>query len=493
MANEPSGQQGTLLARHIVENFPNGAIFVVDRDLRFLFAAGREIEEAGLTSSALEGRTIIEALPPEIVDDFVPPCEEALDGQTIEFEHRYGGHVYSMIASPLDRSGDLVTSVLLVSRNITRHKMAEEDNARLLRNSQETTEREQGLRLRAEAAEERFRRLFDATADAIAVFDAKGNYTNANQALCSLLGYTREELLSGNVFQLLMDPEYGREQFEVFLRKGRWRGELDVVHKDGHIIAVEAHGAVLPMPDGTLHIAVLRDITQRRELESMQKEFLSAVAHELRNPLTPIIGFARILKRQRTYSDAVVDDILHHAEILERRLDDLLETTRVDDGQIQLYPTDTDLVALARESVRQMQALHPGFTIRLVANAEPVAGWWDRHRLEQVLTNLLSNAVKYSPESTEIVVTVEAGPEEATVSVVDRGMGIPHDQLQRLFNRFFRTSNARAHSVKGFGLGLYVARGLVEAHGGRIWARSEGTGKGSSFVFSLPLRYLPAE
>jgi PAS domain S-box-containing protein len=460
--------------------------------LRFVYAGGRELEQAGFQASAIIGKRIDEALPEVVAEELIPPCTEALNGHSVEFDHVFDAHIYSMFAGPLDRDELGVTTVLLVSRNITRQRAAEEETADLLRRSQEATEQEQRLRRRAEAAEVRFRALFDSTADAILVSDDNGNYLNANQAACNLLGYTREELLQRQVPDVVVEPEMGLAEFQLLKEQGSWRGEIDARHRDGKTIPVEANATTVPMPNQRAYVVVFREISQRREVEAMQKELLATVAHELRNPLTPIIGFARILQRMKTYDESVVADILQHAEVLERRLDDLLETSRVDTGQIALHPSRTDLLDLVQTMVRQTQALNPAYTIRLEAPTGPIIGWWDRQRIEQVMTNLVSNAIKYSPQGGDITISIRTDEQEVHLAIVDRGIGIPEEQLPMLFSRFFRAPSVRARSVKGFGLGLYVARGLIEAHGGKIWASSEGVGHGSTFEFSLPFHYLPS-
>jgi signal transduction histidine kinase len=217
----------------------------------------------------------------------------------------------------------------------------------------------------------------------------------------------------------------------------------------------------------------------------MQREFITMVTHELRNPLASIKGYAELMQRRGAYSEAAVDTIVTQAKQLERLIEDLLDVSRLQVGQLKLQPGETDLVALARAAAAQAQTLTHVHTIRVVAPEPPLVGRWDATRLEQVLQNLLSNAVKYSPDGGEIVVRVEDLPRQARVSVTDQGIGIPPEALPRLFQRFFRTEEAQARGIEGLGLGLHISRALVEAHGGRLWAESL-PGQGSTFVFTLP-------
>jgi signal transduction histidine kinase len=143
------------------------------------------------------------------------------------------------------------------------------------------------------------------------------------------------------------------------------------------------------------------------------------------------------------------------------------------------------LITLVRAAAAQAQATTQSHRLRVVAPEQPLHGWWDRDRLNQVLHNLLSNAIKYAPDGGDILIQVEARDQEAWVTIVDQGIGIPPDEVGHLFDRFYRTRAATGSRIEGLGLGLYISKGLVEAHGGRIWVESE-VGRGSTFTFALP-------
>lgn len=171
---------------------------------------------------------------------------------------------------------------------------------------------------------------------------------------------------------------------------------------------------------------------------------------------------------------------------LGRLLGTLVDASGMALGALVLHPTSVDLVALIREIVAHAD---PEIARRLgleVPAEVPMAGQWDAGRITQVLNNLLSNAAKYSPPDSPITVTLEPGAEVVVVSVRDEGIGIPPDDLPRLFRRYARAHNAVAQNIDGLGLGLYLCRGIVEAHGGRIWATSPGTNQGTSILVQLP-------
>jgi signal transduction histidine kinase len=234
-----------------------------------------------------------------------------------------------------------------------------------------------------------------------------------------------------------------------------------------------------------LYTIVLRDITERVALQRTEQEFAAMVTHELKNPLQPIQGYAQMMQRRSAYSEQAVTTIIRQAKRLERLIDDLLDVSRLDAGRLTLAPEWVDLGALVESSAAQAQATTHLHTIHVEVAHEPLRGQWDRDRLEQVLQNLLSNAVKYSPEGGRVLVRAEQRGTEAVVSVTDQGPGVAPEDIARLFQRFSRLESAVASSVKGLGLGLYISRRLVEAHGGRIWAESSGSG--ATFAFALPL------
>lgn len=231
-------------------------------------------------------------------------------------------------------------------------------------------------------------------------------------------------------------------------------------------------------------LAVAQDVSERLALERMQREFVAMVTHELRGPLTGIRGFAQLMRRRGAYDERALDRIVGQTQHLERLVADLLDASRLETGHLELRRRPAELVAVVRACVEQARAQPDPPAIRLEAPDVPVRGDWDPDRLSQVFTNLLGNAVKYGAGG-EIVVRVAAGDAEVRVSVADRGPGIPPEALPRLFDRFYRAEGAGRR--EGLGLGLYITRGIVEAHGGRITADSR-LGEGSTFAVELPLR-----
>jgi signal transduction histidine kinase len=230
-------------------------------------------------------------------------------------------------------------------------------------------------------------------------------------------------------------------------------------------------------------------VRAREEATRLKDDFLSSAAHDLRTPLTTLLGQAQLLARQAS-RDALgpayttgIDRIVREARRLATLVGELLDASRAERGQLVGPREPADLAALARQACeRHTSERH---RCRVVTDA-PVVGDYDPVRLQQLLDNLIENAVKYSPEGGEIQVRIWPEDGIARVSVSDRGIGIPPDDLPRLFDRYHRGTNVDDRRFSGLGLGLYICRGITEQHGGRIWAEST-PGQGSTFHVALPL------
>ena len=246
-----------------------------------------------------------------------------------------------------------------------------------------------------------------------------------------------------------------------------------------------------------LALVIHQDVSALKEAEYLKDEFIGVAAHELRNPLAVLKGFAAMLVYQTARGKGAQlapwqREALEEIDVATSRLDklteDLLDVTRLQAGRLVLSCAPTDLVALTRHVMaqRQMTTRHHAFSLDTEHPSLVVEV--DRERIEQVLTNLLSNAIKYSPQGGPIELTIreEAEPHTALVSMRDRGIGIPIGQQAHIFGRFVRAENARASDITGTGLGLFLSRELVERHGGRLWFESI-EGAGSTFFMTLPL------
>jgi signal transduction histidine kinase len=237
-------------------------------------------------------------------------------------------------------------------------------------------------------------------------------------------------------------------------------------------------------------IFAFRDVSSERRVEQMKSDFVSTVSHELRAPLTSIYGFAETLLRQDIpFSDEERQTFLGYIASETKQLttivDTLLGVARLDAGEMLVELAPADVGTIVNEVVSSAQATANDHRFVVDVPKEPLAATADREKLRQVLANLVDNAVKFSPEGATVTVEARRAGGAVEVRVVDEGIGVPADERERIFSKFHRAEGS-ARGRAGTGLGLFIARGLVRAMGGRIWVDS-AEGQGSSFAFELPL------
>jgi signal transduction histidine kinase len=236
-----------------------------------------------------------------------------------------------------------------------------------------------------------------------------------------------------------------------------------------------------------------RKVATLKELDRMKTELLSTVSHELRTPLGSIKGYATTLlthgsKLRKEEQREFLEIIDSEADRLRELIENLLDLSRLEAGVLRIDMEPVHLASVAQEVTRKVQLATPNHELALdwPATSDPWVNA-DRRRIYQVIQNLLTNAVKYAPDGGCITLSACCDRRDLVVSVADQGLGMPTQELDRIFDRFHRVHGEDSRRIGGTGLGLAICKGLVEAHGGRIWAESEGAGKGSTFKFALPL------
>jgi PAS domain S-box-containing protein len=253
--------------------------------------------------------------------------------------------------------------------------------------------------------------------------------------------------------------------------------------------------AIMRDPAGVVNgrIFAFRDISSDRLVEQMKSDFVSTVSHELRTPLTSIYGFAETLLRQDVlFGEAERQTFLGYIASESQRLtaivDALLNVARLDTGDLQVHLAPTDVPHVVGELVQIAEASGTNGQHRLVLDLprEPLAATADPDKLRQVFSILLDNAIRYSPAGGTVTVGVAQSDDTVAVRVADEGVGIPQSDQDQIFRKFYRGADADSRvGAGGSGLGLFIARGLVTAMGGRIWVESH-EGEGSTFAFELP-------
>lgn len=239
-------------------------------------------------------------------------------------------------------------------------------------------------------------------------------------------------------------------------------------------------------------VKVVHDVTRERELDQLKSDFISLISHELRTPLFSIQGFVRLIlagevpdeKTQRDFLTIVEGQARHLAELVEN----LLDLSRLEAGLLDLKLETVQIGEVAYQTIANLRPLaqgkHIAINIHIADDIPPLMA--DRRWLEHVMTNLVGNAVKFTPQEGRIGVQIERAASEVVVQVADSGIGIPKEAHRDLFSKFYQVDSSTTRRAGGTGLGLYIARQIIEAHGGRIWVDSE-EGKGSTFSFSLPM------
>ena len=405
----------------------------------------------------------------------------------------------SVIVVPLSVGGRVHGSMTLLTTAYSDRRLRPQDHALAEQLGRRSAVAMLNARLYrdAHAAEARYRGLFEGTKDAILVFDHAGICVDVNPALTQMTRFSRQEIVGHPVSQVASGGPWEDGKLAALRREGQWRGEFTLHRREGEPVVVEALITQVALPAGPAFAGVLRDVTERRQFEEMQEEFLTSLAHDLKNPMTTVRGqtqlWLRRLRRGAAPDAGVLETSLQGVEAASLRmthlLDELADVMRLRAGhEIELQRHHTDLVDLARRSITELARTTDRHEIRLLSDQPKIFGEWDAGRVERVVVNLLGNAIKYSPAGGVIDVRVTRTCDEAgcmaILSVTDPGVGIPADDLERIFERFQRATNVR--SIAGTGIGLSGVRRIVELHGGTITVESV-EGKGSTFTVCLPL------
>jgi signal transduction histidine kinase len=348
------------------------------------------------------------------------------------------------------------------------------------------------------------RAVLDATVDGILLSDATGNVQVENRPVVAL---TRDLGMSGDgpfVDRLLSVEHRMRDRDRFRAAMERLREGPDEATFDEFEDAVS--GRVFqwftnPVRDDHGHLLgriwTLRDVTRERELDRLKDEFVATVSHELRTPLTSMMGFLEMVREGE--AGELTDEqrrflaiVYRSSERLQRLVGDLLFVARLDANGLQLHLEDVHVDEVMRECVEASAALARARELELRPEIRPIPPIQaDRERLVQLAMNLLSNAVKFTPGGGVVTARTFVDGDDAVIQVEDTGIGIPHIDQERLFQRFFRSSTATEQAIPGTGLGLVISKAIAEAHGGTIGVRSDA-GAGTCFTVRLPFEPVEA-
>jgi PAS domain S-box-containing protein len=341
--------------------------------------------------------------------------------------------------------------------------------------------------------------LIDSAADGILILSSGHAITRCNPAFARMLGEpineivgkSHEDVISLTCHEDMLTLEQAEAGGWPLTPNAALYVEGDLQRSSGISLPVGITYAPLISQEGSLLniIATIRDITRFREAEEIKSTFISVISHELKTPVALIKGYVGTLRREdANWNREIVKDSLavieEEADRLTGLIENLLDASRLQAGGLSINPSDVALNDVADRVAKKLQtqsSIH-NIVVDFPDNFPIVSG--DETRLEQVLSNLISNGIKYSPQGGEIRISGQVRPTQVIVCISDQGPGVAPEDIPHIFDRFYRSSIAK-RTTKGAGLGLYLARAVIEAHGGRIWVDPQ-PGKGARICFSLP-------
>jgi len=326
--------------------------------------------------------------------------------------------------------------------------------------------------------------------DGILAFDSNGILIHANRASLDFLSIDDIEKLEFKVVMEILNEEI--EDIKNYKQKDDKDAVVSIDDKFVSV-SIKTYENKTGNIDGI--VIVLQDVTRHTKLDNMRKEFVANVSHEIRTPLTII----------KTYTETLLDGGIEDREMAENFLNvidlevdrmtflatDLLELSRFDNKQFNMTMEETNIVDILKNSIRQTSILASKKTQKIIfePKIESMIISCDHSRINQVFVNILSNAIKYSEKNSDIEIKTEENIKYYTISIKDNGIGIPKEDIQRIFERFYRVDKARSRSMGGTGLGLAIVKEILEEHNAKIYAKSE-VGKGTTMIIKFKKLYL---
>ncbi|MHA1149688.1 MAG: PAS domain-containing sensor histidine kinase [Promethearchaeota archaeon] len=340
--------------------------------------------------------------------------------------------------------------------------------------------------------------IFENFIDAIYLYDLYGNILEVNNTICEWLGYTKEELINLNIFNIIST----KNKDEIIKRtkglsfESQKLYQLEFLTKDGVIIPIEQSSKLIQYRKKPVVMSIARNITERKKSESFLKDFIYRASHELKTPLNSVIGATEVLKQ---YYQNILDDkaenlvnlIIQGGERLKSLINDIIDISKFESGKSILRKSKTNICELIKKNIKNLSFFieernllvnfnEPNKVIFI--NVDPV-------RLGQVITNIIGNAIKYTPPLGSIDVYIKKS-DFLEIYIKDTGIGFNKDEFKVLFQKFGkieRFGQGLNVNTEGSGLGLYLSKEIIKLHNGEILVESEGRFKGSTFIIKLPL------
>jgi two-component system phosphate regulon sensor histidine kinase PhoR len=477
--------------------------------------AASVIDFPGVTAQELAVVADLDA-PDELAPSFTATPSGATEiGDFLNIPLTVENRIIGMLSLFDEREGTFDTDLLQLTTMIADYAAVALENVRL-------RERERALWRDAEHERQRLELIIGSMAEGLLITNAQGAITSLNSSAQQLFAHAEVDLEQKSptpLRQLASSTNLTWLSDLAEIIDQALAGNI-VMHKEliagvsGETVPLTLSISAAPLHDASQTVtrpigvvAVLNDITSNKQVEKLKDEFVSIVSHELRTPLTAIKGYTqhlirRIERRLRearqkqqgtgplaelpeSYDLRSLNIVQSESEHLERLVSDLLDLSRVQWGELNLQYSSFYLADVLAERVRLAQVSAENHTIFLDIQVQDSRIVADQLRIGQVFGNILDNAIKFSPPGRQVTVKLQEQDDEYLISVIDQGIGVNPEHFDHIFERFYRVRNIASRQYSGIGLGLFVARAIVEAHGGRI-GFSSNQGTGSTFYFTLP-------
>jgi PAS domain S-box-containing protein len=478
----------------VIENAPIAIAVISADELRFELGNARWLDFVNLFGTLPPDTKLVGLHVADVIPDFVRTLKLVAESGEPRFDEAIEIHVRSgpvyinrIISAVRGRFSGITQSLTVLVQDVTEQVRAKREIEELARMMAERSARLDSI--------------LGSMTDGLWVYDADGNVVDVNQAALTLfgLGSRTEAVNHGTFAQLNIRYPDGRPvpgDDLPFSRALRGVTVPDYIAIGRHLLTgkdLDLSIAAAPIESNGIvgAVLVMRDITALQELDRKKDEFLSVASHELRTPLTTIKGYTQLLaqtindskpEERGTYLTAVLGEI----DRMMGLISELLDVSRIETNRLQIHPQPIKWRDFLERRATAFRVQNPQRTIRFDAKVDELTVHADPDRMRQVVDNLLSNALKYSAEGTEIDVFAVIEGDVMLTSVVDHGIGIPRDEIPQLFERFHRARNVSSRYYGGLGLGLYIAKAIVEAHNGDITVESD-EGQGSRFTIRFPV------
>ena len=458
-------------------NSSSDLIFLKDKNFRYLIANKAHEKLFNIKVEDIIGKTDFDFMPKEAAEGCRKSDAEALKSGFISREEWVGGKCFHAIKQKVVGAKGKIIGITAVIRDITERKQIEER----LKKSKEFAES-----------------LIASTKDGFSILDSRGVHININEALCKMTGFSREELIGVGPPHPYWPPEEYENIQKAFKKtlRGEFKDfELIFMRKNGERFPVIVSPSWLRKEKGEVisYFATVKDITERKRIDRAKTEFVSLASHQLRTPLTNINWYSEMLllgKAGELSNQQIkyLKEIYTANQQLIKLVNLLLNVSRIELGTLGIKPEPIDIIEIANIVLKELLPQIKNKKLKVEKNYSkklPIINA-DPNIVHIVFENLLSNAVKYTPKRGRVKLLIKKQKSDVLIRVSDTGYGIPKDQQSRIFTKFFRADNIVEKEPNGTGLGLYIAKSVLEQSGGKIWFESEEN-KGTTFYVAIPI------